>query len=246
MQKVAIIPARFASTRFPGKPLALIQGKPMIEHVYKRVSEADIDSVVVATDHPHIEATVKAFGGEVVMTSPNHPSGTDRCGEVAEKLQLDSDALVVNVQGDEPLIRKEEINLLVNQFQNTSTQIATLATPICDKEAIQDPNKVKVVFSKNGRALYFSRYAIPFQRNNNQEYTYCKHIGIYAFRYDILQKIIALTPSALEKSEQLEQLRWLENDFSIQIALCNYESIAIDTPEDLELLLRNPFFTSVL
>lgn len=229
---IGIIPARYASTRFPGKPLAMIYDKPMIQHVFERAKESSLDQVIVATDDLRIEEAVKQFGGNVMLSSPNHPSGTDRCGEIASKLQLKENDVVINIQGDEPFIQKQEINTLLQLFDNECVEIATLVKPIDRPEEIEDPNKVKVVVSKQNRALYFSRYPIPYIRGDEKNVFY-KHIGIYAYRYKTLQKIIQLPTSKLENCEKLEQLRWLENDFSIYTALCYHESVAIDTPEDL-------------
>lgn len=229
-----IIPARYASTRFPGKPLALIHGKPMIQCVYEAATQADVASATVATDDERIADCVKQFGGQVVLTSSNHPSGTDRCGEAARLLGLNADDNIINVQGDEPFITKEVINLLVKKLEQPTISLATLTTPITDTKEIGDPNKVKVVFDKFGKALYFSRHTIPYLRND-QQYTpqYYKHIGIYGYRNQVLQELIKLSESSLEKSEKLEQLRWLENGYSIYVAPCQYQGIGIDTPEDL-------------
>lgn len=229
-----IIPARYASTRFPGKPLALISGKPMIQCVYEAATQADVASATVATDDERIADCVSKFGGQVVMTSPNHPSGTDRCGEAARLLGLQPTDNIINVQGDEPFITKEVINLLVDKLKQPSISLATLTAPIANAKEIDDPNKVKVVFDKYGKALYFSRYSIPYLRNSEQ-YTpqYYKHIGIYGYRNQVLQELIKLSESALERSEKLEQLRWLENGYSIYVAPCQYQGIGIDTPEDL-------------
>jgi len=241
--KIGIIPARYASTRFPGKPLVLIHNKPMIQHVFERCKEADLDEVFVATDDERIKITVENFGGKVIMTNPNHASGTDRCAEAARILKLNPHDFVINIQGDEPFIRKEEINLLVNMIDNQDVQIATLAKPIANPEEYNNPNKVKVVFSNSNRALYFSRSPIPHIANRKQctgepcPNNAYKHIGIYAYRNDILQKITQLPISTLEKTEKLEQLRWLENYYTIHVSICHHESIAIDTPEDLEQIL---------
>jgi len=236
--KIGIIPARYASTRFPGKPLALINNKPMIINVYDRCKEADLDDIFVATDDERIKNAVEKFGGKVIMTDPNHVSGTDRCAEAARLLNLTNEDIVINIQGDEPFIRKEEINLLVNMFQNTTTQIATLCKPISTEEELLNPNKVKVVFTKSNKALYFSRSPIP-HTSHPTPHTSFKHIGIYGFRNDILQQITKLPVSTLEETEKLEQLRWLQNDFDIQIQICHYESLSIDTPEDLIQLTIN-------
>ena len=250
--KIGIIPARYASTRFPGKPLALIYNKPMIQHVFERCKEADLDEVFVATDDDRIKNAVENFGGNVIMTNPNHASGTDRCAEAARILNLNPHDFVINIQGDEPFIRKEEINMLADLLDNQNIQIATLAKPISNTEEFNNPNKVKVVFTKSHRALYFSRSPIPHNALPKLQVTSDelpslllspfsflpshKHLGIYAYRNDILQQITQLPISTLEETEKLEQLRWLENDYTIHVSICHHESIAIDTPEDLEQL----------
>lgn len=237
---IGIIPARYASTRFPGKPLADIHGKPMIQVVCEHVSDAGLYKHVVATDDERIYNAVRAFGGEVVMTSSEHPSGTDRCGEAAHKLELQDEDVVINIQGDEPFISANEISLLKSLFDNPSVEIATLVKPFSDAAEAPNPNKVKVVMANTGKALYFSRYPIPFVRDAQcPTPTYYQHLGIYAYRYKTLQKLIQLKPSALEQSEKLEQLRWLENGFEIYAALCDYNGIGIDTPDDLAQLLKN-------
>ena len=228
-----VIPARYASTRFPGKPLALIHGKPMIQWVYERSCAADLCRVVVATDDQRIMDAVRSFGGEAVMTSTHHQSGTERCAEVADTLRLNPDDVVVNIQGDEPYIRSEAINLLTSQFQDKMVQIATLAKEFLPEENPENPNMVKVTFSATGRALTFSRSPIPYYRNTEVPRTYYKHIGIYAYRYGTLRDIVRLPLSTLENAEKLEQLRWLENDYPIHVVPCVYESIAIDIPDDL-------------
>lgn len=242
---IGIIPARYASSRFPGKPLVDIAGKPMIQWVYEHVAAAGLHSVVVATDDERIAQRVKLFNGQVAMTAPSHPSGTDRCGEAASLIQLNDEDVIINIQGDEPFISKHEISLLTDLFQNPQVNIATLVRPITNANDINNPNKVKVVLSKSGKALYFSRHAIPFLRaDGGQPASYFQHLGIYAYRYKTLKELIALKPSTLELSEKLEQLRWLENDYSIYAVPCDYEGIGIDTPEDLnsislEKLLQN-------
>ena len=228
-----VIPARYASTRFPGKPLALIHGKPMIQWVYERSRAADLTRVVVATDDQRIMDAVRNFGGEAVMTSPHHQSGTERCAEVADTLRLDTDDVVVNIQGDEPYIRSEAINLLISQFKDNSVQIATLAKEFLPEENPENPNMVKVTFSVTGKALTFSRSPLPYYRNSEVPRIHYKHIGIYAYRYGTLRDIVRLPLSTLENAEKLEQLRWLENDYPIHVVPCDYESVAIDTPEDL-------------
>lgn len=233
-----IIPARYASTRFPGKPLAMIGSKPMIQVVCEHVREADLHHIAVATDDERIFNCVKGFGSEVVMTSPNHPSGTDRCGEAAALLGLHDDDVVINIQGDEPFISKKEINILKDMFQNPAVNIATLVKPMENAQDAQNPNKVKVALAKTGKALYFSRYPIPFVRDAGAHTpTYYQHLGIYAYRYKTLKQLIKLQPSDLECSEKLEQLRWLENGYDIYAAPCDYAGIGIDTLEDLQQLV---------
>ncbi|MCL2290395.1 MAG: 3-deoxy-manno-octulosonate cytidylyltransferase [Bacteroidetes bacterium] len=257
--KIGIIPARYASTRFPGKPLALIHNKPMIQHVYEKCKEADLDDLFVATDDERIRKAVENFGGKVIMTHSNHASGTDRCAEAAKTLNLNNTDVIINIQGDEPFIRKEEINLLSNLFDNQNIQIATLAKPIANEEELNNPNKVKVVFTNTNKALYFSRSTIPYITSYGLQVTGYKHIGIYAYRNDVLQQITQLPVSTLEEIEKLEQLRWLENDFAIHVQICYHESVAIDTPEDLENIIEekgegrkekgalpSPFFLSPL
>lgn len=241
MKFLVIIPARYASTRFPGKPLANINGKPMIQKVYEQASKT-LEQVWVATDDTRIEECVKNFGGKVIMTSPDHQSGTDRIAEAAlqisEKLNSQFD-VVINIQGDEPFIQLEQINSLKNCFINPSTEIATLIKSISNADEICDANKVKVVIGKDKRALYFSRSPIPFVRGENKEnwidkHTFFKHIGMYAYRYKALMEVTKLEQSSLEESESLEQLRWLENGYWIQTEITEHESIGIDTPADLE------------
>lgn len=239
MKIVAIIPARFASTRFPGKPLVNINGKPMIQHVFEKAKLSNLFAkVVVATDDERIEKTVLTFGGEVIMTDHNHQSGTDRCGEVLNKLTSKYD-VAVNIQGDEPFIKTEQLAQLVELFNNPNTDIATLKKALTSVDDVHNPNIVKVVSSTNNKALYFSRSPIPFVRNtpqdqwlNNQKFY--KHLGLYGYKTSVLKEIIKLKPSDLELSESLEQLRWLENGYNIFIAETQFESIGIDTPEDLE------------
>lgn len=232
MKKIGIIPARYGSSRFPGKPLVDISGKPMIQHVFERAMESCLDEIYVATDDQRIVDRVITFDGNVLLTSPNHPSGTDRCGEASIKLHLDDNDIIVNIQGDEPFIQKEQIDALVALFDQPDVEIATLVKPFDNPLDAQNPNKVKVVFSNQHKALYFSRSPIPYPRDS-EEITYYKHLGIYAYRYQTLKKLITLPISSLEKVEKLEQLRWLENNFSIFVAITDHESIAIDTPEDM-------------
>lgn len=240
---IIIIPARYASTRFPGKPLALINGKPMIQHVFERCREVS-PQVVVATDDKRIAEAVFRFGGECVMTASTHQSGTDRCAEaasiLAEKYAFD---IVINVQGDEPFILSQQIQTIINCYDNPGTEIATLITPIHDIGTLFNPNKVKAVRTASGKALYFSRSPIPFIRDIPKEQwlahaEYFLHIGMYAFRKETLKAITLLAPSSLEKAEKLEQLRWLENGFHITTEITLHENIGIDTPEDLEKVLQ--------
>jgi 3-deoxy-manno-octulosonate cytidylyltransferase (CMP-KDO synthetase) len=243
MKILGIIPARFASVRFPGKPLADIGGKSMIQRVYEQCLKSSILSkVIVATDDQRIYNHVLGFGGSVVMTSANHPSGTDRCFEAFKKIKGDF-SFVINIQGDEPLISPEQIDLLASCLNSGETEIATLVKKINDEETLFNPNIPKVIFNSNKEAIYFSRQTIPFVRESEKaewldKHEFYKHIGIYAYRHDILEKISSLKPSSLEKAEKLEQLRWLESGFKIKIAITEFESQGIDTPEDLEKVLR--------
>ena len=240
MHFIGIIPARFQSSRFPGKPLCRIGEKTMIEHVYTQVSKVtELERVIVATDHPEIEACVSAFGRQVCMTSANHRSGTDRCAEVFQSLLPDfrpKECAVINIQGDEPFIDPGQIREIMECMQDGTSPIATLIQPIENRDMLSNPNVVKCVRSLQGQALYFSRYGIPYLRNEaSDNLVYYKHIGMYAYRGDVLQQIVKLPMSALEKAESLEQLRWLENDFRIITKVTKYTcSIAIDTPEDLQ------------
>ena len=236
---LGIIPARFASTRFPGKPLVEISGKTMIRRVYEQASKSGLDEVVVATDDERIFRHVSDFGGNAVMTSPEHPSGTDRCAEVAALPEYADFEIVVNIQGDEPFIQPSQIDLAVDVLiKNKNCPIATLAKQIEQPEALFNPNVVKVVFDKKIQALYFSRSPVPFLRNVPQaewlaQGRFFKHIGLYAFRRETLLAVAALPPGQLERAESLEQLRWLENGYAIAIALTEFETIGIDVPEDL-------------
>jgi 3-deoxy-manno-octulosonate cytidylyltransferase (CMP-KDO synthetase) len=247
MKFLGIIPARFASSRFPGKPLADLGGKPLIQWVYENAGK-EIENLIVATDHKGIQEIVQGFGGKVIMTSEHHASGTDRCSEVAGTLAAKGETydVILNVQGDEPFVRAQDLRKLKDMFSDPDTQIATLVTPVRTAEDLFNPNVVKVVCESSGSALFFSRQAIPFQRNVPQdswisEHDYLKHMGIYAYRSEILAKISQLVPSPLEKAESLEQLRWLENGFRIRAGLVQEDSIGIDTPEDLELARKKLF-----
>ena len=240
MRIAAIIPARYHSTRLPAKPLQKLGGKSIIEWVYHAV-KAVIEDVVVATDDVRIAEEVERFGGCAIMTSKAHRSGTDRCAEALTKMGSDYD-VVINVQGDEPFIRREHIEALIECFNNPETEIATLAKPMTSAEDVADihnPNSVKVVTDLRGRALYFSRAAIPYQRDVEQSewskhHTYLKHIGVYAFRAQTLKAVTSLDTSSLEQTEKLEQLRWLEHGYYISVAKTPYATMGIDTPEDLQ------------
>jgi len=241
MKFLGIIPARYASTRFPGKPLADMDGKPMVQRVYERVSGV-LDAVVVATDDERIESAVRAFGGRVVMTSANHRSGTDRCFEALQKFGGDYD-VVVNIQGDEPFIHPEQIESLKQCFDDESIQIATLVKPFeADGDfetTVFNANSPKVVLNCKGEAMYFSRSIIPYIRGKEYKewlhcHTFYKHIGLYAYRAATLGEITRLPQSPLELAESLEQLRWLENGYRIKCAITNQETIGIDTPADME------------
>lgn len=230
-----IIPARYASTRFPGKPLAVLQGKPMVQWVYERVQSSQVHDLAVATDDDRIADCVCGFGGKVVMTSPDHASGTDRCGEAARSMHPSDNDVIINIQGDEPLISPREIHLLASAFEDRSVQIATLVNPFQEEGLLHNPNVVKVVKAKNGNVLYFSRLPIPYLRENaTPPKNYFRHIGIYAYRYGALKEIVKLPTSELENSEKLEQLRWLENGYTIRALECDYQGIGVDTPEDLK------------
>lgn len=238
MKVVGIIPSRYASTRFPGKPLALIKGKTMIRRVCEQAWKSKLDAVVVATDDVRIADEVMSFGGKYVLTNPNHPSGTDRCREALDMLETQYDA-VVNIQGDEPFIDPEQINLLVDLISREDVQLASLAKRIEDEDDLFGPNAVKVVMDKEGNAMYFSRNPIPFMRNVERtewlkKGVFYHHIGIYAYKAETLRKVANLQPSALEQAESLEQLRWLENGFSIRMAVTDSVNVSIDTPKDLE------------
>lgn len=239
MKVVAIIPARFASTRFPGKPLVEIDGKSMIQRVYEQATLSSVNKVVVATDDQRIFDAVVNFGGEVVLTREDHPNGTCRCEEALAGLNESFDA-VVNVQGDEPFIDPSQINQVVSLLQNEAP-IATLVKAIDSEETLFDTNKPKVVLSEVGQALYFSRQVVPFIRDEPKENwlavnTFYKHIGIYGYQVEVLKQLVKLQPGKLEDLEKLEQLRWLENGFVIKTAETLLETIGIDTPEDLKKL----------
>jgi 3-deoxy-manno-octulosonate cytidylyltransferase (CMP-KDO synthetase) len=241
MKILGIIPARFASTRFPGKPLIDLAGKIMIQRVYEQVKLAkSLNDVVVATDDDRIYSAVKEFGGNVIMTADSHFSGTDRCAEVAQKIS-GFDA-VINIQGDEPLIDPEQINLLAACFNEKDAQLATLVKIIKSDTELFNYNTPKVLLNSKMEAIYFSRQTIPFLRSFEQKdwlnnHTFYKHIGIYGYKVDVLQEISRLPMSSLEKAESLEQLRWVENGYKIKVAITDAETLAIDNPEDVAKVL---------
>lgn len=239
---IGIIPARYASSRFPGKPLIDILGKTMIRRVYEQASQSkNLSRVVVATDDERIEQEVKSFGGEVVMTASEHPSGTDRCAEVVKILgnEVPSDAVIINIQGDEPFIDPDQIDLLCGIFHYPDVNLGTLIRPFSTGADVLSPNSIKVVVSVDGYALYFSRLPIPFERDARQGMlpdpaAHYQHIGLYGYRAATLLEISKLSPSRLETTEKLEQLRWLENGYKIMTALSTHESWSVDAPEDLK------------
>jgi 3-deoxy-manno-octulosonate cytidylyltransferase (CMP-KDO synthetase) len=229
---LGIIPARFASTRFPGKPLIDIGGETMIRRVYEQAKKAaSLFDVLVATDDQRIYEEVISFGGKVMMTASHHQNGTERCAELANNIKADA---IINIQGDEPFIHPEQIDTLASLFNGPDCQIATLVK-VCDNSSLlEQPSIIKATVNKDFKALYFSRSVIPYVRNSQSKPTFYKHIGIYGYRADILQEIVKLKPSPLEMAESLEQLRWLENGYNILTAITTHESISIDIPEDLE------------
>ena len=237
MKFVAIIPARYASTRFPGKPLAVLGGKTVIQRVYEQVSRV-LDEAYVATDDERIFQAVEAFGGRAVMTRADHKSGTDRIQEAAATVGTDAD-VIINVQGDEPFIQPSQIETLMHLFDDPTTQIGTLGKPFESMEAVENPNSPKIVTDNRRFALYFSRSVIPYIRDKERrewfgEYPFLKHLGIYAYRREVLAEVTRLPQSSLEKAESLEQLRWLQNGYRIRVGLTDVETVGIDTPEDLK------------
>jgi 3-deoxy-manno-octulosonate cytidylyltransferase (CMP-KDO synthetase) len=241
-QRIAgIIPARYASSRFPGKPIAILGDRTVIQRVYEQAAKS-LGIVYVATDDNRIREAVLKFGGRVIMTSPHHISGTDRCSEAVSLIESQVDNkidVVINIQGDEPFIKPEQIGLLASCFNDDSVEIATLVRKVIPGEDLQNINQVKVVISVKGDAIYFSRSVIPYMRDAEinewtEKHNYYKHLGIYGYRAETLKKITSLKRSSLEIAESLEQNRWLENGFSIRTAITEWESIGIDTPEDLE------------
>lgn len=234
---IAVIPARYASTRFPGKMVAPLAGKPLVQHTYERTLRAErVGEVCVATDDARVADALAPYGTRVVMTRADHPSGTDRIAEVVEEMQA---RIVVNVQGDEPLIDPHTIDEVVAALDSDPESVmATAARAISDPDAIQDPNVVKVVTDATGRALYFSRAPIPYERDADggpgKGVSHWHHVGLYAYRRDFLLEFAQMAPSTLEQIEMLEQLRALENGYAIRVVETRYESIGVDTPEDLE------------
>ncbi|MCK4465304.1 MAG: 3-deoxy-manno-octulosonate cytidylyltransferase [Bacteroidales bacterium] len=249
MKFIGIIPARYASTRFPGKPLVDIGGKPMIQRVYEQASKA-LNLVIVATDDERIQHAVENFNGRVVMTSKHHKTGTDRCDEairIFRKDYFENIDVVINIQGDEPFIQPEQLKQLMDCFEDPSTQIATLIQEIEMNQDIFDPNLPKVAINLNNEAIYFSRSPIPFILNEPEDqwvssHTFYKHIGTYAYRIDILQEITQLQPSSLEIAESLEQNRWIENGYTIKVKETKFKSYPVDTPEDLEKIKKLNLF----
>ena len=237
MTFTAIIPARYASTRFPGKPLAVLGGKTVIQRVYEQVKSV-LSDVYVATDDERIISCVESFGGKAVMTRKDHQSGTDRIQEAVEKTATQAD-VIINVQGDEPFIQPSQIQTLMQLFDDPSTQIGTLGKLFESIEAVDNPNSPKIVTDMKGFALYFSRSVIPYIRGKERqdwfsEYPFLKHLGVYAYRREVLSEVTKLPQSSLEKAESLEQLRWLQNGYRIRVGMTDVETVGIDTPEDLQ------------
>jgi 3-deoxy-manno-octulosonate cytidylyltransferase (CMP-KDO synthetase) len=237
MKFIGIIPARYASTRFPGKPLAVLGGKPVIQRVYEQVVGV-LGEAYVATDDERIFKAVESFGGKAVMTRTDHQSGTDRIEEAVNKLQTDAD-VIINVQGDEPFIQKSQLETVKHLFDDPNVQIGTLGKPFESMEAVDNANSPKIVCDVNGYAMYFSRSVIPYIRNKEhgdwlQHFPFLKHIGLYAYRREVLAEITKLPQSSLELAESLEQLRWLQNGYRIKVGVTDIETVGIDTPEDLQ------------
>ena len=237
MTFTAIIPARYASTRFPGKPLAVLGGKTVIQRVYEQVKSV-LSDVYVATDDERIFSCVESFGGKAVMTRKDHQSGTDRIQEAVEKTATQAD-VIINVQGDEPFIQPSQIQTLMQLFDDPSTQIGTLGKLFVSIEAVENPNSPKIVTDMKGFALYFSLSVIPYIRGKERqdwfsEYPFRKHLGVYAYRREVLSEVTKLPQSSLEKAESLEQLRWLQNGYRIRVGMTDVETVGIDTPEDLQ------------
>ena len=236
MTFIGIIPARYASTRFPGKPLAMLGGKSVIQRVYEQVKSV-LGQAWVATDDERILQAVEAFGGQAVMTHSDHKSGTDRIEEAAQKIGTTAD-VIINVQGDEPFIQRSQLQTIIHLFDDPDTQIGTIGKPFESMEQVQNPNSPKIVCDVRGYAMYFSRSVIPFVRGQEQDswlthFPYLKHLGLYAYRRSVLHEITQLPQSPLELAESLEQLRWLQNGYRIKVGLSDVETVGIDTPEDL-------------
>lgn len=236
MKYIAVIPARYASTRFPGKPLAVLGGKTVIQRVYEQAANV-LSEAYVATDDKRIFNAVEAFGGRAVMTRADHKSGTDRIEEAVEKIATDAD-VIINIQGDEPFIQPSQIKTLMHLFDDPETQIGTLGKPFETMDAVENPNSPKIVSDRRGFALYFSRSIIPYIRGVDQKewlghYPFLKHLGVYAYRREVLAEVTRLPQSPLEKAESLEQLRWLENGYRIRVGITEMETVGIDTPDDL-------------
>ena len=236
MTFIGIIPARYASTRFPGKPLAMLGGKPVIQRVYEQVKSV-LGQAWVATDDERILQAVEAFGGQAVMTRSDHESGTDRIEEAAQKIGTTAD-VIINVQGDEPFIQRSQLQTIIHLFDDPATQIGTIGKPFESMEQVLNPNSPKIVCDVRGYAMYFSRSVIPFVRGQEQDtwlthFPYLKHLGLYAYRRSVLHEITQLPQSPLELAESLEQLRWLQNGYRIKVGLSDVETVGIDTPEDL-------------
>ncbi|MCR5197657.1 MAG: 3-deoxy-manno-octulosonate cytidylyltransferase [Prevotella sp.] len=236
MTFIGIIPARYASTRFPGKPLAMLGGKPVIQRVYEQVKSV-LGQAWVATDDERILQAVEAFGGQAVMTRSDHKSGTDRIEEAAQKIGTTAD-VIINVQGDEPFIQRSQLQTIIHLFDDPDTQIGTIGKPFESMEQVLNPNSPKIVCDVRGYAMYFSRSVIPFVRGQEQDswlthFPYLKHLGLYAYRRSVLHEITQLPQSPLELAESLEQLRWLQNGYRIKVGLSDVETVGIDTPEDL-------------
>ena len=249
MKIIGIIPARYASTRFPGKPLCVIDGKTMIRRVYDRAASCSgLTDLIVATDDQRIEKHVREFGGRVIMTSERIRSGTERCYHAVNELYQNNHEIydaVINIQGDEPYIQTAQIDKVAGSFLNQDVNIATLVKKIASGDDLNNHNVVKVIIDKQNKAIYFSRFAIPYLRGGEYQgqmglHTYYKHIGIYGYRSEILREITSLPESSLEKAESLEQLRWIENGYSIHVLETEFESIAIDTPDDLLKITNKP------
>lgn len=241
MKALGIIPSRYGSSRFPGKPLVEIAGKSMIQRVYERSVQSKLTKVVVATDDERIFDHVVGFGGQAVMTSSDHHTGTDRCVEAFNIIGEYYDC-VINIQGDEPVINPTQLDLLAFCFNDMNCEIATLATKVKSNDILFDPSKIKVVVDANKQALYFSRFPIPYQQVPEEQWlenhAYLKHVGIYGFRPQVLKLLGKLQPSSLEKAESLEQLRWMQNGYKIQVKITEFDSISVDIPKDIDRVME--------